>query len=133
MLVIDDDRIPRRMIANAIAKAGGGSVEAEDASSGLALYTAAPTTFDAALVDFNLPGVDGADLVRVMRELGFAGPIIGITETTSEAQVSAWVQAGCDKVFEKDVSMAELVQELAAAYRRCRNRTRFRPRLDGSN
>lgn len=130
VLIVDDDRIPRRIVANAVTKAGGEPVEAEDGTTGLALYTAAPAILDAAVIDFNLPGLDGVDLVQAMRSLGFAGPVIGITGAASEAQMNAWVLAGCDEVLEKGCSMAELVTELAAAHRRRLNRSLFRRQSD---
>ncbi|MBA3312819.1 MAG: response regulator [Planctomycetota bacterium] len=124
VLVVDDDRVPRRIIANAVAKAGGEAVEAEDGTAGLALFSAAPAAFDATITDFVMPGLDGADLVHAMRALGFAGPLIGMSGTASAAQIIAWKLAGCDEVLEKGISMAELVNELAAVCRR-RARTRF--------
>lgn len=126
VLVVDDDRVPRRIVANAVSKAGGESVEAEDGADGLSLYSATPEAIDAVVVDFLMPGLDGVDVVQMMRSLGFNGPVIGMTGTASEAQINAWILAGCDEVLEKGVAMTELVIELAAAYRRRRNGLRIR-------
>ena len=125
-LVIDDDRVPRKIIANTVSKAGGEPVEAEDGADGLSLFVSAPDAIDAVVVDFQMPDLNGVDVVEAMRSLGFNGPVIGMTGTASEAQTNAWILAGCDEVLEKGVSMNELVTELAAAYRRRRNGFRFR-------
>ncbi|HEX6985956.1 MAG TPA: response regulator [Planctomycetaceae bacterium] len=121
VLVADDDRIPRRMVAVAVARAGGEPTEAEDGAAALALVSSAPEAFDAAVLDFVMPGLDGADLVTALRAIGFAGPVIGITGAASDAEATAWVAAGCDEVLPKGCPMMELVVELAAAYRRRRN------------
>ncbi|HEX6983812.1 MAG TPA: response regulator, partial [Planctomycetaceae bacterium] len=73
VLVADDDRIPRRIAAAAVLRAGGEPVEAEDGVAALALWAAGGLTrpaFDAALLDFVMPGLDGADLIRTLRDLG---------------------------------------------------------------
>ena len=124
VLIVDDDRIPRRIVSNAVSRAGGEPFEAEDGSAALALISS--VEFDAAVIDFVMPGLDGADLVQAMRELGFKGPVIGLSGKATEAQTLSWVAAGCDEVLPKGVMMTELITELGAAYRRRKNRTEFR-------
>ncbi|MBA3313943.1 MAG: response regulator [Planctomycetaceae bacterium] len=126
VLVVDDDRIPRKIVANAVASAGGEPLEAEDGAVGLAMFNSAPGSVDAVVVDYLMPGLDGVDLVRLVRTLGFAGPIIGVSGTASEAQILAWVEAGCDEVLEKGFSTTELITELAAAHRRRSRRSALR-------
>ena len=120
VLVADDDRIPRRIVSNAIARAGGESVEAEDGAAVLEIVSIADAAVDAVVLDFVMPGMDGADLVRALRVIGFKGPVVGYSGSVSDAQQAAWVAAGCDEVIPKGCSMIELVTELAAAYRRRR-------------
>jgi len=128
VLVADDDRIPRRLVSSAIARAGGESVEAEDGVAVLALVAAADAVFDAIVLDFVMPGMDGVDLVQAVRVLGFSGPVVGYSGSVSEAQQASWVAAGCDEVLPKGCAMTELVTELAAAYRRRSNSDRRKPR-----
>lgn len=126
VLVVDDDRIPRKIVADAVVAAGGEPIEADDGAAGLAVFNTAPRPVDAVVVDYLMPGLDGVDLVRLVRTLGFAGPIIGLTGAASEAQVTAWILAGCDEVLEKGLSMTELVAELAAVHHRRRRQNAFR-------
>lgn len=128
VLVADDDRIPRRIVSNAIARAGGESVEAEDGTSVLAIVSVADAAVDAIVLDFVMPGMDGVDLVRALRVVGFTGPIVGYSGSVSDAQQAAWVAAGCDEVIPKGCTMIELVTELAAAYRRRCQRYLRKPR-----
>ena len=126
VLVVDDDRVPRKVVAHAVTSAGGEPIEAEDGAAGLAVFNTAPRPVDAVVVDYLMPGLDGVDLVRLVRTLGFTGPIIGLSGTASEAQVNAWILAGCDRVMEKGLSMAKLVAELAAVHQRRRRQNAFR-------
>jgi two-component system OmpR family response regulator len=128
VLVADDDRIPRRIVASAVARAGGDSIEAEDGAAALALISVADAAVDAVVLDFVMPGMDGADLVRALRVLGFSGPVLGYSSSVSEAQQATWVAAGCDEVLPKGCAMTELVTELAAAYRRRSNSYRRKAR-----
>lgn len=128
VLVADDDRIPRRIVSNAIARAGGESVEAEDGAAVLEIVSIADAAVDAIVLDFVMPGMDGADLVRALRVIGFRGPVVGYSSSVSDGQQAAWVAAGCDEVLPKGCAMIELVTELAAAYRRRSHSFRRRPR-----
>jgi two-component system OmpR family response regulator len=128
VLVADDDRIPRRMVSSAVARAGGESVEAEDGAAVLAIISVTNAAVDAVVLDFVMPGMDGADLVRALRVVGFSGPVLGYSGSASEAQQAAWIAAGCDEVLPKGCAMTELVTELAAAYRRRSQSFRRKPR-----
>jgi DNA-binding response OmpR family regulator len=128
VLVVDDDRVPRRIVSAAVMRAGGEPIEAEDGADALAMCSAAGMAFDAAVIDFMMPGLDGADLASALRSLGFGGPIIGLTGTASDAQQVAWVAAGCDEVLPKGCPITELVVELAASFRRRRNGFARKPR-----
>ena len=43
-----------------------------------------PALFDAVVMDFQMPGMDGVDATRQLRALGYAGTIIAITAFGSE-------------------------------------------------
>jgi CheY-like chemotaxis protein len=130
VLVADDDRIPRRIASAAVVAAGGIPVEAADGPTALAVWSSKMSgpAFEAAVIDFVMPGMDGADLVQALRSLGFKGAAVGLTAAATDAQIDAWVAAGCDEVLPKGCSTGELVTELVAAHRRRQNGFRFKPR-----
>ena len=61
ILVIDDDRVSRRMLVRALAEAG---YDCREASSGVEalemLHAAAPSLL---LLDFHMPGLNGAEVL----------------------------------------------------------------------
>ena len=83
-----------------------------------ALSEVATQRFDAALLDLDLPGLDGLALARMLRTQGFAAPLLAVTarsDADAEAQSRA---AGFDDFLRKPVSGTQLAEALATAPRR---------------
>jgi signal transduction histidine kinase/ligand-binding sensor domain-containing protein/ActR/RegA family two-component response regulator len=73
--------------------------------------------YDMALLDLDLPGIDGFSLVRQLRAMGFDGPAMAVTaraDADLEMQVSA---AGFETFLRKPVTIALLAAAIEAAYR----------------
>ena len=75
LLVVDDDEVDRKSVRRAIARSGlaGAEVrEADGAQPALALlaHGDGARRFDCVLLDFELRGATGLDLLRSMREAG---------------------------------------------------------------
>ena len=70
LLLIDDDTVDRRAVARAVKALGAGHelVEAPDGRSGIDL--AVSQSFDCILVDYNLPDMNGIDLLVELRAMG---------------------------------------------------------------
>lgn len=73
---------------------------------------------DLLLVDRNLPGVEGVEFVRVMREKGFQVPVIYLTAKTKEEERIEGFESGCDDYIVKPFNMKELVHRIRAVLRR---------------
>lgn len=87
VLVIDDDASVRHVIVDALRGAGYEVAEAEDGAGGLALLeTMRP---DAAIVDFAMPGMDGAEVGRRARLLHPALPLIFVSGYFDTAALEA--------------------------------------------
>ncbi len=67
ILIVDDHEIARRGIAQTLVEGIPGAVFGEAATAGEALARLAREPWDAALVDLNLPGADGFDLISGLR------------------------------------------------------------------
>ena len=82
-----------------------------------AMTTRATQRFDAALLDLDLPGLDGLALARMLRAQGFAAPLLAVTaRSDADAEVQARA-AGFDDFLRKPVSGAMLAQALATVAR----------------
>jgi len=73
-----------------------------------------PALFDAVVMDFKMPRVDGLDATRQLRALGYSGVIIAVTAFGSEELKQSWFQAGCDDYLEKPFEKATLINTLHA-------------------
>ena len=112
ILVVDDHDINRRALRQ-ILEAFGARVEtAEDAQG--ALLAAEYQIFDAILMDVRMPGMDGLEATRRLREGGAnrATPIIAVTGAVSPEEIAACREAGMTGWVEKPVNPRDLHKAL---------------------
>ncbi len=100
VLVIDDSRGARQIVGGALGSAG---FEVDLAASPTeALSVLAEQQFDAIVMDYVLPTMDGATLAARVRQLGVRAPIVMLSgAATSEDQRRA-LAAGADVYLDKD-------------------------------
>jgi len=116
VLVVDDSLTARKHICRVLSSMGIVGITA--AENGVeALEYLAQNTFDLIVTDYNMPEMDGKELIEKIRmnpELSYL-PIMMVTSEEGSAQLSAVKQAGvsalCDKPFDID-TVRMLVQQL---------------------
>jgi CheY-like chemotaxis protein len=74
--------------------------------------------FDAALLDLDLPGVDGFALARHLRAGGFRAPLIAVTARADAGTEPRARAAGFDDFLRKPVTGAMLAAALVRAFPR---------------
>ncbi len=74
--------------------------------------------YDAVLLDIELPGQSGLDLLRELRAAGDRTPVLILTGRDSDEDVVRGLDAGADDYLVKPVSAAVLKARLRAAWRR---------------
>ena len=74
VLLAEDVRLSRRVIARLLEQEGCVVVQAPDGAEALALARAAE--YDAVVTDERMPGLRGSELARRLRSSGFGGPIL---------------------------------------------------------
>jgi signal transduction histidine kinase len=112
LLLVEDDPIVAEAMAG-LLRAQGHAVTHVGHGLG-ALTEAATRRFDAALLDLDLPGMDGLALASALRGRGFAAPLLAVTARSdgdAEAQARA---AGFDGFLRKPVTGEMLGQALEA-------------------
>jgi DNA-binding response OmpR family regulator len=118
ILVVEDERPIREMIAFGLRRAGFEVREAADARSGRA--EVANKLPDLLLVDWMLPDTSGLEFTRALkrdretREL----PIIMLTARAEEGDKVAGLEGGADDYITKPFSMRELLARVNAHLRR---------------
>lgn len=108
VLVVDDHDINRRTLARMLEAFGAEVETAEDALSALA--AAEELTFGAILMDVRMPGMDGLEASRRLREAGANRhtPIIAVTGAASPEEIAACREAGMTGWVEKPVKPHDL-------------------------
>jgi two-component system OmpR family response regulator len=83
-----------------------------------ALRLAAATEYDAVVLDVMLPGVDGFETCRRLRDAGIWAPIIMLTARDAVEDRVRGLDQGADDYLTKPFSLAELLARLRALARR---------------
>jgi two-component system KDP operon response regulator KdpE len=115
VLVVDDEMSIRRALHTTLQKLGFKTVEAARGEEALSLLRT--TTFDAVLLDINMPGMNGIDTCRKMRALYPRIPILMLTVRDSEDDKVEALDAGADDYITKPFQLRELTARMRAAMR----------------
>ncbi len=118
VLVVEDEYAIRDLIALNLGMAGYDVVGAESAEHAIELYNGQKDSFDIALLDIMLPGMDGLTLCGLLRR---ENPRIGILMLTAKAQEEDKIEGfstGADDYLTKPFSIKELIARVDAIYRR---------------
>ena len=83
-----------------------------------ALWIAAATEYDAVVLDVMLPGMDGFETCRRLREDGIWAPVLMLTARDAVEDRVAGLDQGADDYLVKPFSFAELLARLRALVRR---------------
>jgi chemotaxis protein histidine kinase CheA len=118
VLVVDDSRGVRQVVGGALGLAG---FEVDLAGSPTeALSALAAQRYDAILLDYVLPTMDGATLVRRIRALGITAPVVMMSGLATEADRERALAAGADDYFDKNDlrrgALAEALHRLVAVH-----------------
>ena len=111
LLLVDDDA--RNLYALTKALKNKGFVVEVASDSMKALELLAQTAFDALLTDIMMPQVDGYELIRRVRALGYDKlPIIAITAKAMQGDDALCLQAGANAYLAKPIDVNALIKLL---------------------
>jgi two-component system, cell cycle response regulator DivK len=112
ILVVEDDEKSRRLLTDVLRYHGYDVCAVNCGEDGLA--DAKQCAPDAALLDIQLPGIDGFDvLARLRAESGGASmPVIAVTASVMDQDRRKILAAGFDAYVPKPVNIRELVSIL---------------------
>jgi signal transduction histidine kinase/ActR/RegA family two-component response regulator len=113
LLLVEDDALVAQVVQGQLQARGHAVTHAAHALEALAAMQAA--TFDLALLDLDLPGVDGIELARLLRGLGHGLPLLALTARTDPAAESLALAAGMDGFLRKPIEGDRLARAIALA------------------
>jgi len=115
ILVVDDEAKILKMVSDYLEAVG---FEVTGATDGItALKTFREFDFDLIVLDFMMPGIDGIDVIRRIREES-AIPIVMLTARAEENDKLMGLEIGADDYIVKPFSMKELAARIRAVLRR---------------
>jgi two-component system, OmpR family, KDP operon response regulator KdpE len=115
-LIIDDEQQMRRLLRMVLESRGYEVCEAEDGQRGL--QEAAFHRPDVVLLDLGLPGIDGIETLRRLREWSDV-PVLVLSVRDQETVKVQALECGADDYVTKPFGSAELLARLEVVQRRC--------------
>ena len=114
ILVVEDNEKNRKLVRDVLQFKGYRTVEAETGEDGVAL--AAEHKPDLILMDYQLPGIDGIEAFRRIRNAPATAhiPIVAVTASAMPEEAKKMKEAGFDGFQTKPINVKEFVQAVAA-------------------
>ena len=119
ILVVDDFSTMRRIIKNLLKDLGFTNIqEADDGSTALPMLQQGD--FDFVVTDWNMPGMQGIDLLRAVRADAKLKhiPVLMVTAEAKKEQIVAAAQAGVNGYVIKPFTAGTLKEKLAKIFER---------------
>jgi two-component system, OmpR family, response regulator len=116
VLIVEDEVKLAGLLRRGLVEEGLSADVARTGDEGL--WMARATEYDAIVLDVMLPGMDGLEVCRRLREDGQWSPVLMLTARDAVEDRVAGLDAGADDYLTKPFSFAELLARLRALARR---------------
>jgi two-component system cell cycle response regulator DivK len=116
VLYVEDNYHNRRIVRKILESRGYTVVEAEDGVSGLSMIRELKPPL--ILMDIGLPGIDGLELVGLVKADKALShiPVIALTASAMAGDRERFLAAGCDDYLSKPVQAMELIKMVTNYY-----------------
>ena len=118
ILVCEDEDVIRDFVVINLKRAGYEVVDVNCGEDALKTFDEANGSFDIALLDIMMPGIDGFAVCKKLREKSSTLGIIMLTARTQEMDKVSGLMIGADDYITKPFSPSELTARVDAIYRR---------------
>jgi two-component system, OmpR family, response regulator MprA len=116
ILVVDDEPAVREALERILRLDGFEVALAADGREAVRSQAAVPA--DAVLLDVLMPGLDGLEVCRRMRDVGDRTPVLMLTARDEVGDRVAGLEAGADDYLPKPFALEELLARIRALLRR---------------
>src|SRR5690242_20594038 len=106
VLIVDDSRNVRRMLESSLQPWGFEVQHAENGAQALQRLRA--SSIDLVFLDLNMPVLDGAGLLRVLRAQGIAAKVVLVTSGTSSPVIASAVKLGASEYVSKPFTGSQI-------------------------
>jgi two-component system OmpR family response regulator len=118
ILIVDDDKNTRHYLTTVLADAGYTPYSAS--SAGEALVRIKEIPFDLLVLDIMMPGMDGYEFTRLLRDCRYDLPILMLSAKQMPDNIKHGFLAGTDDYMTKPADEDELLLRIKALLRRAR-------------
>jgi CheY-like chemotaxis protein len=112
ILVVEDNALNLKLVRDVLGAAGYDVVAATSGEEGVRMAAELPP--DLVLMDLQLPGIDGTETMRQLRDgtLNPSVPVVAVTALAMPEDHRRAQQAGFDGYLEKPISVRSLVDDV---------------------
>ena len=111
VLIVDDDPDHAHFVAEVARRMGLTTVVAHSGEA--AVNSARLASFDLALLDLQMPGMDGVETLGHLRSLGFTGTAVAVTGASWGEAIFQAAQRQFDRILLKPLTLTALGGALA--------------------
>ena len=107
ILVVDDEPLIRELVCQALSARGATTVAAGNGLEGFKVYET--MALNVILSDVRMPGGDGTELLRKIRNCSAEKPVFCLMSGFSDVSLDSLYEMGADAVYSKPFSMKKVI------------------------
>ncbi len=112
ILVVEDNAINQVILREQLEHLGCAATIVFNGREALQRWD--PDQYDTVITDINMPVLDGYELARALRRLGYRGSILGVTASAAPETINKGLEAGMNQVLLKPLPIVALTETLRA-------------------
>jgi CheY-like chemotaxis protein len=112
ILLAEDCPDQQRLLATLLQNAGAKVTLECNGEAAVDAIARETTIYDAIVMDFAMPVMDGIEATRTLRQNGYRGPIVAITAHDCKVTKDSWQEAGSSVYLTKPFDLVNLVPTL---------------------
>ena len=118
-LIVEDDDAVRNTLTKVLTSSGINSRSVASGQEALAALEA--SAYDVMLLDINLDGMDGFEVIRILRDKGNRVPVMVVSGRTEDVDMLYGLEIGADDYITKPFNPVTLAAKVKSLVRRCQN------------